>query len=417
MVAVLIRIVTDDATPVPIDGVTVRVLNGLGGFVTEGVTDTIGEVTFLLDGSAGGTAYVLLISKTGISVLPDPAVDITVHDPAVPPNEFEFEAHEGATAVLATVVTSDDQVVPVPVQDVSVRVYDEDDVFMTEGVTDANGQFVLPLAGSASPGTSYIIRLRKNGYTVPSGHTQFINVLDPLPVGATNTFDFTLHEVTIPESVDPLMCRVSGYLVDASMQPRKNVNIRFITRKGFPDSSIGIMAQTSNPTVVGGRIIAADVTVTTDRLGYVEVSLPRGGVFDVHVSGLEHPSGVVSPVVIPELSAARLEDILFPYVQSVSYTPNPVSVVLGMFTDVALSITLSSGAALTEVADINNFVVFAVADPSVASAVVINPGQLRVNGASAGSTTISATRATGALIPRSPEIPDLVTTPLTVGVA
>src|SRR5688572_1175025 len=129
-------------------------------------------------------------------------------------------------AITATFVVKDNATpTPQPVAGVKVRIYNSSDIFQVELTTDGAGQAQQDLTGSASPGTLYFVRLIPPvGYTIPqAGGTYTVMVIDPLGVGQTNIFDFTIiPPLAVPVSLNPSMCRLSGTFVDSSLRPIKN---------------------------------------------------------------------------------------------------------------------------------------------------------------------------------------------------
>jgi len=418
-VTVLIRTVSDDATPVAVDGVLVQVYSEAGAYLTEGTTGTItpGEVEFTLNGDSPAVNYDLVLTKDGLYFAPAPTKQIAVNDPPVPANEFEFVASVGPSAQLVTFHVADDQLVPEVVEDVTIRVYDDADQYLTEVLTDAAGEAEITLAGEPDPGTEYIVRLSKRAYTFDGGHVHKIYVLDPVVAPATNEFDFTAVARTLPESTDPDMCRISGYLVNTGGQALKNVVIRFIARKGFPEEELGGLHWPGDPSIIDNKLVAADLEVKTDEDGYVEALLPRGGRFDIHIHGLENPSGIISLIYVPDAPSCALIDLVLPYVASVAYGSDPINVGVGLGVDVPLTITLSSGAVVEDFAGIQELLEFTSSDEGVATVAVSEEGTMRVTGVAAGTATISVERKDYTVAPRRPDVPDIVVTDPTVQVS
>ena len=413
IVTATFTVMSDDAVPVPVDDVLIRVFDSLGAYVTEGTTGAVtpGEVSLSLLGDVGGLNYTAYPSKDGWYFIPNASYAITVFDPpGFPPddNNFQFTAHEGLDGQLVTFVVKDDQGTPQPVEGVQVRVFDVADIFLTEGDTDASGELKVVLAGSATPGTEYIVRLYKAGVTIPAGPTQRVRVIDPLGPTETNIFDFTTHTPTIPVSTDSDLCLLSGYFVDASLHPIKSLTLQFIPKEGYPTTTISGMPFTSYPTVVRDKIIASEVLAQTDENGYVEVALPRGAVFDFIIHGSETPGpDPISEILIPDAAGVAIHDVLFPYVKSVTYGLPDLTVAAG--SEVELSVAaLSSG--LTDIegqTELDKFLAFTTADNGIATVGVTEDGKLLVVGVAAGATTLEAARVAGTYAPRRPAVSDL----------
>lgn len=319
-------------------------------------------------------------------------------------------------AVVVTIVVSDNQLVSQPVEDVTVWFYTDAEVLLTSTLTDADGEIELMLDGSTDPGTQYIVRLRKDGYSFTEGPTQKIYVLDPLPGDDSNVFDIEAHAHVLPESNDANMCMLSGYLSDTAGRAIASRPVKFVARKGFPDDALGGMHFTGDPSVIGRRIVVADATFETDETGYLECSLPRGGRLDVHIYGAEHPSGVTSPILIPDAAGWRLEDVLFIYPVSVTYDSASVSVSVGETETLDVEALLSNGATIEEEHDMNRRLVFSSSDTDVFDVILSGDGELTISGNGVGTATLLVERADGTAVPARPEIGDLEVTNPTVTV-
>jgi hypothetical protein len=410
-----IRVSSDDTIPVPVPDVLVRVYDNADTFLTEGATDALGEVDFLMAGDDPGINYILRLAKDGWGFPPAPTKGVIVTDPPAPDNEFDFVAHEGATASVVTISVADNQLVPQAVPGVRVWVYNDADQFITEGETDSAGEAEFILEGSPDPGTEYIVRLRKDGYEFSPGETAKITVLDPLVPPQTNTFDFTLTSHSLPESADPDMCRLTGYLTNASLHRMAKVTVEFHQRMSFNDQALGF-PYPGDPSLVRRYVLVANVTAVTDENGYLDVSLPRGGLYDVHVHGMEHPATIVSPIVVPDAAGWRLEEVFFPYVQQVVYGSDLIGVTVEGSTEVDLTSTMSNGLVLGDGADVNRFLRFYSSDESVAVVEVTEDAKLRVTGIAVGTATVSVERVAGTWAPRRPALGDVLATPPTVEV-
>lgn len=319
-------------------------------------------------------------------------------------------------AVTVTFVIKDDQGTPQPIEDCLLWIFDSSDVYITEGQTDAVGELDVMLDGAADPGTEYIVRMRKNGYSFPAGMTQLFYVLEPVTPPDTNIFDFTAHERTVSESFDPNFCKLSGYFIDASGRALANKTLVFHRRWSFPNAMLGGLPPSGNPSVVDRSIIAAGRSVITDEAGYVELLLPRGGFYDVHVYGLEDPANIISPIVVPDAAGWKLEDVLFPYVSGITYGTNPVSINTESTAEVDIIANTSDGRSLLNCDDLNTIINFTSSDETVATAELVD-GKLIVSGHAVGSATVTAARIDGSVSPRLPAVADLISTPLTVGVS
>jgi hypothetical protein len=208
------------------------------------------------------------------------------------------------------------------------------------------------------------------------------------------------------------MCLIYGYLADVSKQPIRQGTIVFLPRLFEPDAKVSGLPFPTQPTVVDNKILVNEVRVETDDNGYVEVKLPRTSIFDVHVYGLETPGvEIISQVYIPDQPGARLEDVLFPYVESVDTEFGSVSMSVDETEELELTVVGSNGQPVT--AGLSAFIEFTSSDEDVVSVSIGDEGQLLLTALSAGSATITVSRVEDTSAPRVPAIPDLVVTPST----
>lgn len=415
-VTVKITTVDDQAIPVPINDVLVQIFDETDVYITEGQTGVVtpGEVEFTLFGDTPTVEYIVRLSKVGFSFPPAPTFTIDVEDPA-PVNEFSFTGHDGATEQVVKLSSQKEGGTPGPVPGTQFRVHDELDSFITELVADLNGDAELVLPGSIDPGTVYIVRMRNAGWEFSGGPTQQIQVIDPLAVDQTNEFLFPASQPELPESLNPDMCLLSGTFVDVTLRPLKGVTIRFMPLMTDSRQYIGGFPGPSRPTLVAGKHLIREASVNTDPNGYAEVLLPRGGVFQVHIYGLETPGPTtVGEIVVPDAAGVLLEDVLFPYVTGVTYTPDTVSFVTGDFQEVELAVTSSDGQELDpNVAGAH--MEFTSSDEAVVTVCYVG-GKLSLEAIGVGTATIEVARLSGTSAPRSPSTPGLVVTPLPVEV-
>jgi len=415
-VTVTVRVVDDAAVPAPMDGVLVRVFDEAGDtYITQGTTGAVtpgsGEVDFTLFGNIDGVNYTLLLSKSGAYFPPAPTKSILVKDPAVPVNVFQFTGHIGMEGQVVVFSVKDDQAIPEPVEGVRIRLFTGADSYITDLETDAAGQASYILEGSADPGTTYIARLTPpTGSSIQNGPTQTFAVLDPLVAPATNTFDFVVEEPAgIPVTADPDMCRVSGYFSDSSKRPLKNLSLIFHPREGYPDVVVGGAPFSGEPSVISGKVVASDRRVNADKNGYVEFDLPRMSVFDVYIQGMDAPDHTLLAVVyIPDTDGVEIQDVLFPYVTSVTYGSSAINLLVGETVSVSLQVVSSDLRDFTDLA--GGLLDFSVDDDTIASFSIVE-GELAVTGLAVGATTLSVERKPGTAAPRRPSLADLLVLP------
>jgi hypothetical protein len=417
-VTVTIRTVDDQLVPALVDGVTVDVFDSTGlVFLASGVTGAVtpgnGEVQFSLP---GGVDYVARLYKAGVSFLPAPQKQFAATEPPAGPdfNFFQYECHVGLIGALVQIVVSDDTTpTPVPVEGAVVRLFSSPaDAFLTEFVTDTNGEIDPVLEGDVTPGKEYIVRvLPPVGYS--AGPTETISVIDPLAVGETNIFDLTVFAPSaLPASTDPDMCRLSGYFGDPSLRPLKNLSLIFHPREGYPKFVVSGSPFGGQPSVVRNRVIASERRVNTDKNGYIEIDLPRTGIFDVYVQGLDAPDHtLLAPIYVPDVAGIAIHELLYPYVTKVTYAAPAVTVPVGEQVELELALETSNVQPVTSYQELQGLLVFTIGDLTLASVGVTPEGKLLISGIAAGATTLEVTRVVGTYAPRRPEVADLIILP------
>lgn len=429
MANVLVRIdVQNQIGPAPLNGVTVRVYEDDGTtFITEGVTGppfATGRVEFTLFGDNPGVDYILRFSLNGWRFPAGATQTITVTDPPAPDNDFgPYNALQGPTAVIAQFVISDDTLAEDPIENVQIFVYDNSDAYLTQVNSDSNGEAELPLVGSATPGTDYIVRLRKDG-VIFDDPTQTVSILNPLTPPQTNIFDFTGHVIEIPESLDPDMCTVYGYFTDVSLLPVRRLKFEFKPMPQFIETGVYAPAGSSrllgvfnsDPSLVRDRILTRSVKGESDKDGFISVELPREGHFEVHIHGLEDPIEITERIYIPNAASARLIDLLYPFVQSVVVDTDPISVAEGESVQVGITVTLSSTEVITDINHLQDLIEITVDDDTIAEATLFSGEEITVKGLQAGSTTVVVTRKEDPIVPSRPPVAALVFTPPVVNV-
>ena len=419
--AVLVSIDVQDQVGAPLDGVNVRLYQSDGTtFVTEATTGApfaAGRAEVTLPGAVSpGTTYVARLFRQGYYFAANGQRQLVqVIEPAPGGGNIygPYVAIQGSSAELVTLNLLEGAQ---PVDNVLVRVYSAADAFLAEGVSgsggDAPGAVTLALVGAASPGTPYIVRFYSQGLLFTLGPTQLISVVAaPIPP-ASNIFDIELTTPSLPQAQDLNLCRVYGKLVDASLAPLAGRTLDFLPVPCWPEHDPRVTSHfLGTPTVVGNQVVYGPKRATSNRDGIVDVELPRGGVFRVRMSGHSHPLYVEETVEIPDQSAVALEDLLFPYVVSVSFTGGSYALQAGSSLDVTVVVLMSGGQTITSVEALMALLDFTSSDEVVASVEVTGPDSIRITGVAAGSATIQVARKTDVVAPRLPAVPALTFTP------
>jgi len=383
-------------------------------FVTEGLTGATipGQLDLLLTANA---YYTLRMFKSGVSFPSSNQFIVLVADPPIIANDFAFIGHIGLTGMLVQLVCQDDTLpTPNPVEGVKIRLFDQADSFLTEIDSPASGSLDLVLPGLPTPGQRYVARLfPPAGRIIPAGLTQEFYVLDPLPVGATNVFDFTIVQRVVPVTGDPLMCRLTGYFVDGARRPVKRLNLVFRPREGYPTNIPSGLPFTGEPSVIDNAVVSYEARVQTDDYGYVDVIMPRRGVYDVFIDGLDEPfTNPISNVWIPDAPGALIVDVLYPYIKKVTYGSATISMAAGSSVLVPIEVEMSNLQENVVGHDpLYALLSFAVDDPAVALIEITSDGVLNVKGLAAGVTNLTVSRVVGSYAHRSPPVADIVPLP------
>lgn len=431
MAAVTVSIKTLFGASQPLNDVLVQVFQTNGVLVTEGETGALyqGETRFLLGADANGEDYDIILYKPGWRFPTSNIKRITVFDPPAPDNNFEYEAARGSESSRVVIKVVDDEPVPNPVDDVRVRVYDAEDNYVTEGVTVA-GEYTTSLPATVE-GVVYILRMYKPGYSFPDGSARSITVLsdrtrtpEEVPFGAggfgtgeidypINSWEFVSRAQEIPESNDPDLCMLYGNLTTGGLRPLPGAEIRFVLCAQYPDTGVGGINYPANPSVVRNNIIISEHKGIADRDGFVQVALVRGGIYFAHVYGAEHPIEIAEIVYIPDKPSHPLEDVLLPYVKSV--TPEETSLSLNVGDSSFVEVTAVSSDE-SEASPVGALIEYTSSDEGVAT-VDYEGDELKIVAVSAGTVTLTPSRVAGTWATRRPNIDALVTTPIEVTVS
>lgn len=216
-----------------------------------------------------------------------------------------------------------------PVSGVTVFVYDATGTtLITSGSTNSSGLVQFMLNGATPTPTRYQLRTYKSGISSPQPlYLEVYSPPDDAPTGA-NRFLIRVNVFTLPQSIDPHLCRVSGYFKGPDGRPAPGIDVHFITR--------------FNPLVVDGvGVFGERKAVRTDKNGYLQVDLWRKGCYRAVIQGHEN---VGRNVYVPDLPAVNAMYLLFPRVSGVTFTPpGPWSLAVGQELQLLTQVTLTSG--------------------------------------------------------------------------
>lgn len=280
-----------------------------------------------------------------------------------------------ALETVQVVVTTDD-LVPLPVEGVVVRVFDvTGSTFITSATTDVSGVADLTLDGGVTP-TPYQLRFFVVGGSIKS--PQSIGVYSPAsgsPTG-TNRFGVTASLFTLPPAVDPRLCRASGRILRPDGKPLAKAAMEFIA-----DFNPVVSAP---DTVLGER-----VNVRSDKDGYVEIDLFRGASYFATVEGHHN---IQREILVPDRASVNIGDLLFPVVLSVTWSlPGPWSVGVNQGLQIAPTVQCSDFRILPGAAQ--DDVEYVSSNPGIVYVSVADGGEMiNVRGVAPGSAQVLVRR-------------------------
>mgnify|MGYP003417568083 CR=1 FL=1 len=197
-----------------------------------------------------------------------------------------------------TIILESDDTVPVLISGLIVRVFSTVGVFVTSGTTNGSGQAVFDL-----PDADYDLLFFKSGVSLLDGMPQRITVDAADTDNPPNTFKVKGHISTLPESPDPMLCRISGTILGAD--GRRSRDIRF-NLEMCPEIAI-----------LSNYIISPQdiVEIRPDNDGYYEFNLLRKMRYTIYLPQLNELFRIEPAMVyglVPDLPAIALKDFLFP---------------------------------------------------------------------------------------------------------
>ena len=259
-----------------------------------------------------------------------------------------------------------------PVEGVLVKVYNQSgDLFFTQGTTDALGKVSFLLDTLTYSARFYKFQV---GFIQP----QVFEILAP---PATNQFNAKADLLVPPIALDPRYCRASGFFRNVNGSPQLGVDLHFEGKFA--------------PILVdGAATVDTKDIIRTDADGYAQIDLVRGGEYLVVFQGLED---CPRSIKVPDLSSCSLPNLLFPIVNSVSFSPvGPFALTIGTTLDVVPTVADSAGVVL-EPATGNLDVAWSVEDESIA-VVAVAGDKLTLRGVATGTTNLLAERKNQSIV-------------------
>lgn len=191
-----------------------------------------------------------------------------------------------------------------PVTGVRFSLHAGDGSILQSDTTDVDG---LAFLGNRAAGDYEIRVTPTTSYLAESPRTTaaVIDSADPL------VFDHVVTPATLPQSADPNMCLCSGRFTYADGTPIRRSSIEFRLELSGPDLLVNAAGGAVG--ISKGRSFQCPVVD-----GYGQVLLPRGAV--LHVSAPWIGESVHGwEIVVPDLPAASLPDVVMPVVRAVQW--------------------------------------------------------------------------------------------------
>lgn len=280
-----------------------------------------------------------------------------------------------------------DDPIPEPIDGVVVEFYDTIGTFITSGTSDVGGQVMVTL-----PAAFYDLLFYKQGVSILPKQPQRIQVLTQIP---PNEFAVTGHVRTMPQSPDPLKCRVSGHLINSVGQPTKNFKLTF--------------GPTEEVIVLSGNLVTFDdqITVVPDENGDCVFDLLRKVKYEAFVVYKDTFLGTEPGrlcLQVPDLPAIPLQDLMFPVPVHFDFSANTISIPTGTTDNsLTLTITYSDGNARQESTPWARYM-FTLSDPDVVDFSIAGNTVVLV-AKQAGTCTITISRDLNDAVQFDPEPP------------
>lgn len=285
-------------------------------------------------------------------------------------------------AVPVDIFVNDESPIPVPVVGAEVGVFGVGThTLVASATTDGTGKASFSLPGSATPGTSYEVRIYKLGVNFHGLRT--IQVLDPALPGFPNKFDATGADSNIlPVSGSPYLCCCTGVFVDFKGDPIANKSIRFAAVSD-------LVSKTPKVWTIPSKMVGPDeLEVRTDSNGRVSVNLVRTGEFYVTFGG---DDDTVWNIKVPNRDSVNLIDLIHPFPALWAWDPilapgNAISLAVGAVVQVPLVVTFTDFEQLSLGLE-KYFDIINSDGTKVEASYMTNLGTLALRGLAAGSAT------------------------------
>jgi hypothetical protein len=260
-----------------------------------------------------------------------------------------------------------------PISGVLVKVYDSTGtIFQAQGTTGIDGK-VSFLLDTLEYQTRY--------YRFQTGFSQPVSIAVE---SGTNIFDIVGEPFVPPVSPDSRFCRCSGYFRDGNGLPKK-----------FLDMTI--LADFDPALLDDAAVITDNINVSTDKDGYAQVDLIRGGDYWVNI---ESVNDIRRLRHVPDAASCNLPDLLFPRVNNITFEPaGPYEVHVGDVLTLTPTVYDSVGRPLVGTA--GGDVAWTVNDKG---SLGVGVTDLAITAAAIGTITLTATRKDSTII-KIPDVP------------
>lgn len=276
--------------------------------------------------------------------------------------------------VTVRVLTDDPS--PSPIEDVVVEFYDATTAqFQTSGSTSSAGEVVVTL-----PDGEYDVLLYKVGVSILPKQPQRI-VVDSL---LTNIFQVSGHPRVRPESIDPLRCTVSGFILGVDGKQAKH---RLVFE---PVKTLTVLSQMTIAPYSRRE-------VASNEDGYFEFELLRNTkyaayfVFPQDLFG-QQPGKL--DVITPDSPSVALDVFLFPVPINLTFSVSSISLVAGGSLDDSITVVLtySDGSVRDSMSSAWAYVVARNTDGSIVEASIADAKKLVLKPLKPGTVTITTAR-------------------------
>lgn len=264
-----------------------------------------------------------------------------------------------------------------PISGVVARIYSQDGkLFYTQVATDESGHVGLLLPESLT----FQVRLFKFGVSFKNPW-----LIEVLPAPNANVFDAGADLVTPPVSADARLCVAYGHFRGPDGSAAAFLDIHFIPK--------------FKPLLLDGSALLVErAIVRTDAKGYVELTLIRGGQYDVTIQGLEDMLRMIN---VPDAPNWNLPDLLFPVVSKITFDPPPpVALTVGQQVQITPTVFTSDG----NIDDDGAYDVIWSSDDSTILGLTFAGGVLTLRGNAPGTANVIAVRADQSIVTIPPTL-------------